>query len=69
MKGYERDIHEVVAVVDELAMAGRTNDIHQVCKNLQGFYMMQPSNFTDLDRLIEDAENRVSKEPFTRMPK
>jgi hypothetical protein len=69
IKEYERGVHEVVTVVDELAIADRTNDIHQVCQNLQGFYMMRPSDITNLDRVIEDAESRVSKQPFTRLPK
>jgi hypothetical protein len=69
MKEYERDVHEIVAVVDELATAGRTNDIHQVCQNFQRIYMMRRSDTTNLDRVIEDAESRVSKQPFTRLPK
>ena len=69
LKEYERGVHEVVAVVDELAAVGRTNDIHEVCQNFQGFYMMKPSDVTNLDLVIEDAENRVSKQPFTRFKK
>lgn len=69
LKEYERGVHEVVAVVDELALAGRTNDVHEVCQNFQGFYMMRASDVTNLDRVIVDAENRVSKQPFTRLPK
>ena len=69
MKEYERDVHEIVAVVDELAIAGRTNDVHQVCQNYQGIYMMRRSDTTNLDWVIVDAESRVSKQPFTRLPK
>ena len=69
LKEYERGVHEVVAVVDELATVGRTNDIHQVCQNLSDFYMVRPSDITNLDRVIEDAESRVSKQPFTRLKK
>ena len=61
LKEYERGVHEVVAVVDELATVGRTNDIHQVCHNFRGFYMVRPSDITNLDRVIEDAASRVSK--------
>lgn len=69
MKEYERDVHEIFAVVDELSTAGRTNDIHQVCQNFQPIYMMRPSDTTNLDWVITDAESRVSKQPFTRLPK
>jgi branched-subunit amino acid transport protein len=69
MKEYERDVHEIVTVVDELATAGRTNDVHQVCQNFQGIYMMRRSDTTNLDWVITDAESRVSKQPFTRLPK
>ena len=69
MQDYERGVHEVIAVVDELATAGRTNDIHQVCQNFQGVYIMIPSDITNLNRVIEDAESRVSKQPFNRLPK
>ena len=69
MKEYERDVHEIFAVVDELAIAGRTNDVHQVCQNFQGIYMMRRSDTTNLDWVIEDAKSRASKQPFTRLPK
>jgi len=65
MKEYERDVHEIVADVDELATAGRTNDIHQVCQNFQGIYIMRRSDTTNLDRVIVDARSRVSQEPST----
>jgi len=67
LKEYERGTHEVIAVVDELAAAGRTNDIHQVCQSFQSFYMMKASDVTNLDRVIKDAESRVSRQPFTRL--
>jgi len=65
MKEYERDVHEIVAVVDELTTAGRTNDIHQVCQNFQGIYIMRRSDTTNLDLVIEDARSRISRQPST----
>jgi len=69
MKVYERDVHEIVQVINELSAAGRTNDINQVCQNFESVYVMKPSDMTNLDQVIYDAENRVSKQPFTRLPK
>ncbi len=69
LKEYERGVHEIVGIVDQLATEGRTNDAHQVCQQFQGFYLMRASDFTNFDRVIEDAESRVSKQPFTTLKK
>jgi hypothetical protein len=62
---YIRGSHDVIEVVDQLATEGRTNDVHQVCQQFLAVYMIRDSDLTNLDRVVEDAENRVSEKPFT----
>ena len=62
---YIRGSHAVVEVVDQLAAEGRTNDVHQVCQQFLDVYMIRDTDLTNLDRVVDDAENRVSQKPFT----
>jgi alpha-D-ribose 1-methylphosphonate 5-phosphate C-P lyase len=62
---YIRGSHAVIEVVDQLATEGRTNDVHQVCQQFLDVYYVRVSDITNLDRVVDDAESRVSQKPFT----
>lgn len=62
---YIRGSHAIVEVMDQLAAEGRTNDVHQVCQQFLDVYMIRDTDLTNLDRVVDDAENRVAQKPFT----
>jgi energy-coupling factor transporter transmembrane protein EcfT len=61
---YGRSSHDFVEIVDELAVAGRTNDVHQVCQKYLTVYVTKMSDLTNLDTVVQDAADRVAPQTF-----
>jgi hypothetical protein len=65
--GYNRDSHEIVDMVDQLAVEGRTNDVHEICQKYSDVFVLELSDLTNLDTVFRDAANRVSSQPNTAL--
>ena len=61
---YGRSSHDFVELVDQLAVEGNTNDVHQVCQKYLSVYVIRFSDLTNLDAVIQDAADRVTPQTF-----
>jgi ABC-type nickel/cobalt efflux system permease component RcnA len=62
---YSRSSHEFVEIVDQLAVEGHTNDVHQVCQKYLSIYVIRFGDLTNLDAVVQDAADRVAPQHFT----
>ena len=69
VENYGRGCGEFVDAIDQLAIEGRTNDIHQACQKFQEvcFFSTDMHDLTNFNQFVDDTSSLVSERPRKKL--